>query len=202
MKIPEFKMYVGPMFGGKTTRMLSQLERYQLQNSKTLLIKPKIDDRYGSIEEVSTHNGVKFKAISVSNAEEIRSAVYRKLADGKSGKLIIAVDEAFMIEGCGEELISLFFQGHTILVASLQLSASFHPYKEVKEMMPYATSIEVCPAICVESGMDAYYTEKICGMTKAGTLEVGGADMYRPVDWYIMADAPQQGDFERVALIS
>ena len=30
----EFRMYVGPMFGGKTTRMLSQVERYRYQDEE------------------------------------------------------------------------------------------------------------------------------------------------------------------------
>ena len=35
----EFRMYVGPMFGGKTTRMLSQLERYHYQDEDFAVLK-------------------------------------------------------------------------------------------------------------------------------------------------------------------
>ena len=54
MKSPELKIFTGPMFGGKTTRMLAALERYRYQNKTTILFKPNIDDRY-SDSKVVTH---------------------------------------------------------------------------------------------------------------------------------------------------
>ena len=36
MKSPELKIFTGPMFGGKTTRMLAALERYQYQHRSTI----------------------------------------------------------------------------------------------------------------------------------------------------------------------
>ena len=60
MKInPRFEVFTGPMFGGKTTRLLSALERYQYQNKNLILFKPKIDVRY-SKNDVITHSGIKW----------------------------------------------------------------------------------------------------------------------------------------------
>jgi len=174
----EFRMYVGPMFGGKTTRMLSQVERYSYQGLDALLFKPKIDERYDS-SSVVTHAGIKNDATRVTNGEEIQSFVN---AYSIGRPTVVAVDEAFMIEGSGEALVSLFKQGHTILVSSLQLSSDCTPYKEVQQMFPYATYVAVCPAVDPISKMDAYYTEKYGGR-KDHAIEVGGAEMYRPRDW-------------------
>jgi thymidine kinase len=52
------------MFGGKTTRMLAALERYQYQNRNTILFKPKMDRRY-SEETVVTHKGQEHKCVLV-----------------------------------------------------------------------------------------------------------------------------------------
>jgi hypothetical protein len=49
-------------------------------------------------------------------------------------------------------------------------------------MFPYATHVEVCPAIDQFSKQNAYYTEKFGGRSDHG-IEVGGAEMYRPRDW-------------------
>ena len=54
-------------------------------------------------------------------------------------------------------------------------------FEEVKELMPWATSIEVCPAVCSQCDRDAYYTQRI-GIQEKQIL-VGGAESYQPVCW-------------------
>jgi thymidine kinase len=174
----EFRMYVGPMFGGKTTRMLAQLDRYEYMGYDTLLFKPSIDERY-SKADVVTHSGKAKTAYRVINGRSIERWV---AAVNGSDPCIVAVDEAFMIPGVGESLKALFLRGHTILVSSLQLSAKFEALEEIQTMFPFATHIEVCPAIDPISKADAFYTEKFGG-DKNQTVEVGGSEMYRPRDW-------------------
>lgn len=175
----EFKMYVGPMFGGKTTRMLSQVERYSYMGEEALVFKPRIDERY-EVESIVTHAGKSIPAMRVQHGDDIQRLV-SALHGGSP--TIVAIDEAFMIPGSGEAAIQLFHRGHTILVSSLQLSSDGSPFEEVKQMFPYATYVAVCPAVDPISKGDAYYTEKIGGEQESGTLEVGGAEMYRPRDW-------------------
>lgn len=178
----QFKLFVGPMFGGKTTRMLSHLDRYEYQGADILLFKPNLDDRYenGGVSEVITHTGKKMQAIKVDHGhsiERVVSAIYG------TTPCVIAVDEAFMIPESGHSLVQLFMKGHTILVSSLQLSSDGTPYEEITTMFPFATSVEVCPAVDPISKFDAYYTEKFAGTQEQGAIEVGGAEMYRPRDW-------------------
>ena len=175
----EFRMYVGPMFGGKTTRMLSQVERYSYMGEDALLFKPLVDERCEA-DRVCSHTGVKRKAFRVSSGDEIVKTVNALVGGSPS---VIAGDEAFMIPGSGEALRWLFVNGgHTILVSSLQLSSDGKPYEEVQAMFPYATYVAVCPAVDRISKQDAYYTEKYGGR-KDHAIEVGGAEMYRPRDW-------------------
>jgi thymidine kinase len=94
---------------------------------------------------------------------------------------VVAVDEAFMVDGSASALVALFRQGKTIIVSSIQLSASGLPFEEVRDIMPYATKIEVCPAVCPITGRDAYYTER--KMKDLSEIAVGGSDMYYPVCW-------------------
>ena len=175
MKSPELKIFTGPMFGGKTTRMLAALERYQYQNRSTMLFKPWFDERY-SKENVVTHKGQEHTSILVSSGDEI-------LEKGMEAD-VVAVDEMFMIAGSAEALIALFHKGKTILVSTLQLSSEPSGYKafdEVKSLMPWATSIEICPAVCSQCDRDAFYTQRIGEQPKQ--ILVGGAEAYQPVCW-------------------
>ena len=175
MKNPELKIFTGPMFGGKTTRMLAALERYQYQHRSTMLFKPSIDRRY-SEQKVVTHKGQEHTSVLVSSGEEILTAALE--AD------VIAVDELFMIPGSASALITLLHKGKTILVSTLQLSSEPDGYKafdEVRELMPWATSIEVCPAVCAHCDRDAYYTQRIGEQPKQ--ILGGGAEASQPVCW-------------------
>jgi thymidine kinase len=172
---PEFIMYVGPMFGAKTSRLLSAIDRCKYQSLSVAVFKPKMDDRY-SPSTITTHTGMSVPATCVSRGDEIIRGV-----DGIGECDVVAVDEAFMIEGSAEALLALFRRGKTVIVSSIQLSASGLPFEEVRDMMPYATRIEVCPAVCTVSGRDAYYTERrVQGL---GEIAVGGSDLYYPVSW-------------------
>ena len=172
----EFKMYVGPMFGGKTTRMLSQLERYRFKKEDIILFKPDMDKRYDGVKSVVTHTGLRKEAMPVKTGVNILRTVSSIFGTSRS---VIAVDEAFMIPGSGKALVYLFKQGHTILVSTLQLSSGAEPYEEIQEMFPWATEISVCPAVCPVTGEDAFYTEKIAGKSEH-LIEIGGAELYQP----------------------
>jgi len=93
---------------------------------------------------------------------------------------VIAVDEAFMIENCASVLIDLFKAGYTIIVSSIQLDANFKPFEEIMKMMPYATQIDICPAVCPVTGNDAYYTMAKFNYTG---VTVGGDILYEPRSW-------------------
>ena len=164
------------MFGSKTTRLLAALDRFRYQNRKIICFKPMMDDRYSS-GEICTHSGGKISAVCVKSGEDVLKYVH-DVQDVQ----VIAVDEAFMIDGISSALFELFRSGKTIVVSSLQLSASGNVFDEVKDMMPWATKIEVCPAVCPISGQDAYYTHrKLSGLDE---ITVGGSELYEPRSWF------------------
>ena len=173
----EFVLFVGPMFGGKTTKLLSAIDRYRYQGRDIHVFKPIVDERY-SKEEVVTHWGAKVPATRITSPVSSLDPAFESFYHIKDNS-VIAVDEAFMLEGIGKVLVDLFKRGHTVLASSLQLSSDFTPYKEIQEMMPFATKVEVCPAVCSICGADAYYTEKIGGRSDHA-IEVGGSEMYQP----------------------
>ena len=156
------------MFGGKTSRMLSQLERAKYQKKVIKLFKPNIDTRY-SAKSVVSHNGNRWESIVIDKGQEI----YDHL--GKAD--VIAVDEAFMISGVADVLIDLHKKGKQIYVSSLQLSAKGMPFEEMNKLFPFATKIEVCPAVCY-CGQDAYYTISLS--ENENTIQVGGKESYEP----------------------
>ena len=164
----EFIIFTGPMFGGKTSRMFALLERAKYKKKTIKLFKPNIDTRYSN-KAVVSHNGTRWESINIEEAKEIYD--HCEKAD------VIAVDEAFMIQGIADVLIDLYKKGKRIYVSSLQLSSEAVVFSEISKMLPWATKIEVCPAVCF-CGEDAYYT--ICLTRKEEDVRVGGKEEYEP----------------------
>lgn len=166
---PEFVIFTGPMFGGKTSRMLAALDRAKYQSRKIVAFKPKMDHRY-SDAKIVTHMGHSWEALCISEGCE--------MFDHVSNASVIAVDEAFMIDGIADALAELYRSGKTVFVSTIQLSAAGLVFAEVQKMFPWATRIEVCPAVCSQCEKDAYYTvAKVAGLSH---IEVGGAETYEP----------------------
>lgn len=178
-KDPRFTIFTGPMFGSKTTRLLAMADRYLYQKMQVVAFKPIMDNRYNSVE-ICTHSGGSLPAIGVNCGQDVVKYIMQ-MTEQQQHVDVVAVDEAFMIDGIAEALIELFKLGKNIVVSSLQLSATGRVFEEIRDMMPFATHIEVCPAVCPITGRDAYYTQK-----KIDSLEeiaVGGSELYEPRCW-------------------
>jgi len=170
----EFVMYVGPMWSGKTTRLTAAVERHRIRQSSVLCFKPAIDGRYAD-SAIVTHSGSSMVAISVSNGEQIVHIVRNENPE------VIAVDEAFMIDGCADALFEIFRKGVSVYVSSIELSANLNSFSEIEKMMPFATRVEKCTAVCVACGDDAALTHR--RFPSLEEIAVGGADTYEPMCW-------------------
>lgn len=173
LNTPEFIVYTGPMFSSKTSSLLSSLERYKYQNKRVVLYKPELDDRY-SVSEVVTHGGYKMSAFCVKDGADI----IKHLATLNENPHVIAVDEAFMLPGVAKTLIWLYRNGYTVVVSSLDLSATGAVFEEIEKMMIWATKVEKCTAVCTACGRDAPYTHK--KQSGGDLIEVGGSELYEP----------------------
>lgn len=169
----KFLLFVGSMMSGKTSRMLMTLERYKYQNKKIIAFKPKIDDRYHETN-ITSHMGWSYPAIPVENGLDI----LKYLSNADEIYDVIAIDELFMIDGGADALISLFQFGLTIVCSTLELSSFGKPFIEVQKIMPYATQIEKCAAVCLICGKDALYSHRKTEDNEE--IAIGGADKYEP----------------------
>lgn len=170
---PTFVVFVGCMFSNKTSQLLSMLDRYKYQKKNVVVFKPCIDDRYHS-SMVVTHSGWSVPATVVNTGRQMLEV----LLELESLPDVVAVDEAFMIPGVAETLLWLYQRGISIVVSTLDLSSNGKPFKEVKDLLPWATSVKKCTAVCVECGADARYTHK--KSTNDDEIQVGGSELYEP----------------------
>lgn len=176
MQNPRFIVYTGGMFSGKSSKMLAYLDRCKYQKKDFVIFKPKLDSRYSDVNVV-THTGFSAPANVVESGEDI---IEHLLAMAHPPR-VVAVDEAFMIPGVAEVLVLLYRQGIDIVVSSLDLSATGKPFAEVEKILPWATHVEKCAAVCVVCGHDAHFTHR--KQVTGDEILVGGEELYEPRCW-------------------
>ena len=80
-----------------------------------------------------------------------------------------------------EQLLTHIEDVDVIIVSSIQMDAGEVPFENIKNLLPFATKIEVCPAVCTKCDQDAYYTKALFDIENATQEEkIGSKDMYEP----------------------
>lgn len=172
--IPNLKLYVGPMFSGKSTKLLEQVERYKYAKKSVVCFKPIMDNRYTQEGMIVTHGGLQVPCVLVSNGTDILQYFEnREFPDA------IAIDEAFMIDGVAQACLNIFYSKRIdILISTLDMSSSLREFEEVSKLLGHATNIKKCKAVCTTCGEDASYTMRKEEYSNTSLIHVGGNDIY------------------------
>jgi thymidine kinase len=173
--------HIGPMFGGKTSALLSDIKKMEIAGFKVALFKPTKDNRYSN-EEVVNHDGEKCKSINIKSISDILNYILINKDIN-----VIAVDEFQFLKDdkyTSKELIEklieqLIISEKTLIVSGLDLDSNFKPFDNIKELLPYCTHIFKHKAVCMNCGNDA--TISYCKVKKISKELIGGADIYEPL---------------------
>jgi thymidine kinase len=162
------------MFSGKTSRLVSYIDRCKYQRRSVVAFKPSIDGRYDGKYGggISTHTGARIEAVSVKNGSEI----LKELLDLQELPQVVAVDEVWMIPGAATALIEIYRMGISVVASSIDLLANGKELQEVQRIMSWATHIEKCPAVCIVCGQDAFYSHM--KVSDDRDVAIGGEELY------------------------
>ena len=189
-----FIVITGPMFSGKTSRLLEFLEREQLANNSIMLFKPDIDNRYtdsakGEAAANGIPNGHVYSHKMLHMPAElipiggVGGEMIRSKAEGIKA---VGVDEAqfFTPEAkIPETLEQLANAGTHVYVSMLNKDHRGGVFGISADMLTRADMIYSLSAVCRKCGSDnATLTQKVInGKEVFGEqVEVGGKDLYEP----------------------
>eukprot|EP00512_Aurantiochytrium_limacinum_P006591 CAMPEP_0171509814 /NCGR_PEP_ID=MMETSP0959-20130129/14_1 /TAXON_ID=87120 /ORGANISM="Aurantiochytrium limacinum, Strain ATCCMYA-1381" /LENGTH=215 /DNA_ID=CAMNT_0012047103 /DNA_START=95 /DNA_END=742 /DNA_ORIENTATION=+ len=196
---PLLKVFAGPMFSGKTTRLLKTMQILEPQYPTRVLAKWSQDLRAGSQNIVSTHSGL-------SRTANVHAA-FTSLDDVKldSSNTLIAVDEGQFF---GEDLLRLWNRisqqpesSNALLVAGLDLDFLKKPFGVMPLLIDLAGpgNVEILTARCHVCQAPAPFTSRI--IQSDHQILVGGAESYQPTcaEHYSCASPlPSQFDSEEM----
>ena len=175
-------VYTGPMFSGKTQALMARLQTKQRAHKNVLVVKPALDDRYDSVDEivVKQKTAQRFEKHASMAAYPIKSVEQLGALIREIDPDIIGVDEAqFFDEHFSAALDTIAHRSERyveIYVAGLDLDAWAKPFGPMPHLLAIADRVEKFTANCFQCGQDARFTQKIGG--SAGLIEVGADDLY------------------------
>ncbi len=165
----------GPMFSGKTTKLVAMVDVFERMGYRVLTVKPAIDVRYSTVSEIHSHDHRTSKAIII-NGESPEEIIQKILAD-KPDKVII--DEVQFFDK--EKIITVIKQLKKlklhVIAAGLLYDYLRRPFGATADLVGLADESLELFSVCQKCGSLARHTEKKKG-SKKFKIDVGAADKY------------------------
>ncbi|MBI3385745.1 thymidine kinase [Candidatus Gottesmanbacteria bacterium] len=164
----------GPMFSGKTSKLVAMAEVFSRMGYKVLTVKPKIDTRYGAKNEIHSHDH-RTTAAMVINGIEPGEIVSTILAGGYD-KVILDEVQFFEKKKIIDVALKLKRVGIHVIAAGLLYDYKRQPFGATPDLLGHADERLELFAICQHCGSLARHTERLRG--GKGQVEVGASDKY------------------------
>lgn len=164
----------GPMFSGKTGKLVAMVDVFTRMGHKVLTVKPKLDNRYGGRDEIHSHDHKKTKAIVVDG--ETKEAIIDKILESGADKVIFDEVQFFDKEKVMDVIQFLRNKGIHVIAAGLLYDYQRKPFGCTPDVMGLADERLELFAICQKCGGLARHTERVGG--GKGQIVVGAADKY------------------------
>jgi len=166
----KIELIIGPMFSGKSTRLIGQIRKYTYKAKKTIMIKFFADKRYSEKSEVVTHDLLKYDSIDCKNLRDH----FEKIKNYD----VIGIDEGQFFPDLVEVCEELALMRKTVVVAALNGDFRMEPFPVIANLIPKADKIKLLKAYCFKCHRDAKYTLRIVQSNE--TVLIGAGEAYKP----------------------
>ena len=166
------QLIMGPMFSGKSTRLLYYIQMYKEKGLKIFIVKPSMDNRYSTESKIVTHDGKSEPCVSCVKLEEIEDQV--KNYD------VIMIEEGQFFEDLYKYTIQ-WCETKKVHVAGLNGCAKKQLFGDLYKLLPHVDDILFLTACCKQCNEEtkAIFSKKMVNNNKI--VEVGAEDLYRAV---------------------
>ena len=164
------ELIVGPMFSGKSTRLIGVIRKFTYKAKKTIMVKYFADKRFTEKSEVVTHDLLKYDSIECKNLREH----FDKLKNYD----IIGIDEGQFFPDLVEVCEELALMKKTVIIAALNGDFRMEPFPVIAKIIPKADKIKLLKAYCFNCHKDARFTLRIVQSNE--TVLIGAGEAYKP----------------------
>ena len=170
----------GPMFSGKTSYLISLLEKETIADNKCLVIKYENDLRFGlnkTDNVLMTHSRIRYDKSDVKYTHVLNESLYLYIITGKYQ--VVAVEEGQFFENLMVFIDILMNSGVKVYITSLNGDYLQRPFPQIAQLNSKAEVIQL-RAICLECKNDqGVYTVRT--VKSQDVILIGGKESYKTV---------------------
>lgn len=166
----------GVMFSGKSEELLRRVRRSLLAKKRVQVFKSHLDERYGGLQAVGTHDGGRLQSEPVSSSTELMERVAPDTE-------VVAVDEVqFLDHGVVSVANSLADRGLRVILAGTDMDFRGEPFGPIGALLAVAERVDKLQAICVRCGQLATRNQRLidgaAAPAEGPTIQPGGLESY------------------------
>ena len=162
MKAGKITLVLGPMFSGKSSILLSELDKATIAKIPCCIVRPKADTR-----KYFTHSKWEYRSFDNYNADDLKEVPAEKYD-------VICIDEGQFFKNL---IYSLEWanNGKRVFISALNGDRHQKEWKATREMIPLADEIVFLKAVCSRCGSyEASFSYKL-NDTNASQVDIGGS---------------------------
>ena len=180
------KLILGPMFSGKSTKLIELIRKYKVIKYKVLTIKNSLDNRYSNVSQIISHNKDTEPCISLQHLNEIiTNTVFKSIYDESQ---VIFIEEAQFFTDLNDFVTNALKEKKTIFVVGLNGDSNQNNFGDIHKLLPKCNDIELlkaCCKICMNE-TPAEFSKRI--VKNNDQVHVGSGDEYIPVCRFHLED--------------
>ncbi|MFG0307207.1 MAG: thymidine kinase [Phycisphaerales bacterium JB040] len=166
----------GVMFSGKSEELIRRVRRAVIARKRVQVFKSHLDDRYGGVYRIGTHDGREIEAVPIHRSLQVAELVHRDTQ-------VVAVDEAQFLDGGIVPVANhLADAGVRVIVAGTDMDFRGEPFGPIPQLLAVAERIDKLQAICVQCGELATRNQRLIdgrpAPAEGPTIQVGGSESY------------------------
>jgi thymidine kinase len=166
----------GVMFSGKSEELMRRVRRATLAKKKVQVFKSHLDERYGGINAVGSHDGTSVEAVPVSTSVELAERI-------RADVQVVAIDEVqFLDRGVVDVANAIADRGVRVILAGTDMDFRGQPFGPINDLLAIAEMVTKLHAICVRCGNLATRNQRLINGEPAPaegpTIQVGGLESY------------------------
>jgi thymidine kinase len=166
----------GVMFSGKSEELIRRIRRAVLARKKVQVFKSHLDERYGGLQAISSHDGGRIDAEPIQSSLDV-------MEHTRAETEVVAVDEVqFLDDGIVGVANALADHGIRVILAGTDMDFRGQPFGPMGALLAVAEKIDKLNAICVICGSPATRNQRLVNGEPAPaegpTIQVGGLETY------------------------
>lgn len=175
------EIIIGPMFSGKTSKLLEIYKQYAYCNVATFVINHSMDTRYHETK-MSTHNK---EMIPCNQCNTLYSLLEPSSGPGDppmnlDACSVVLINEAQFFPDLHDFVTMLLSKGKKVYLCGLDGDYKRHKFGTILDLIPLCDKVTKLKSLCgiCKDGTSAIFSMRMCGDTQQTLI---GSDNYVPV---------------------